>query len=210
MKVREVMTRHVVTVTVDAPVKQARQLLVAHSITALPVLEAKGTLAGIVSEGDVLATEARLDPHAQASSPPAKDVAGIMTRNVVTVSPDAEVSQAARAMLSAGIKQLPVVRGGRVVGILSRRDLVKLIARRDSDIESELGSRLGEAGLRSGFSVNFDARVARIELEQPRVDRALAEAVALTVPGVSYVVVAGARQHRSDAGRPAQRSRRLP
>jgi CBS-domain-containing membrane protein len=196
VKVDEIMSRPVVTVAADAGIKAAATLLAEHSVSALPVVNARGELVGIVSEADLMSIETRPDPRTQAtplaptagSSP--KTVAEVMTREVLTVSTGSEVSQAARIMLDAGIKRVPVVQGRQVVGILSRRDLIKVIARRDADIEGEIELRLRELGLDDigSGNVSVAAGVATIRVDGPEASsRRLAESVALTVPGVLEV-----------------------
>jgi CBS-domain-containing membrane protein len=194
MKVQEIMSRPVITVLAGTGIKEAARLLVERGISALPVLDAKGALAGIVSEADLLPMETRPDPRTQAMPlPPTagsapRVVDEVMTRHVLTVSANTEVSQAARIMLDAGIKRVPVLRGRRVVGILSRRDLVKVIARRDGDIESDVKRRLNEVGLATKpGAVSVGAGVATIELADEGSARRLAESVALNVPGVLEV-----------------------
>ena len=154
VKVTEIMSRPVVTVSPDASIKQAARLLVEHGISALPVLDAGGALVGIVSEADLVPLETRPDPRTQAT-PPAPSagtmpriVAEVMTRRVLSVRAASEVSQAARTMLEAGIKRVPVMSGCKVVGIVSRRDLVRVIAREDEAVRYELADRLAEAGIR--------------------------------------------------------------
>lgn len=194
MKVTEIMSRPVITVTPDTGVKAAAQMLVEGDFSAMPVVDAKGRLVGIVSEADLLSIETRPDPRTRAmplaptagSSP--KTVEEVMTRDVLVVAADGEVSQAARIMLEAGVKRLPVMRGRQVVGILSRSDLVKVIARLDADIEAEIASRLGQLGLEgSKCRVGVADGVATIELDDHGSGRRLAESVALTVPGVLEV-----------------------
>ena len=194
VKVTEIMSRPVITVTTATTIKETARLLVTNGISALPVLDAKGGLVGIVSEADLLPTQTRPDPRIQATPlPPTAGsvpqiVADVMTRRVVTVAVDSEVSQAARIMLESDVKRLPVMAGRRVVGIVSRRDLIKVIARRDQDIATEIASRLGELGLAtSPGAVDVTAGVATIELEDLGTSRRLAESVALTVPGVLEV-----------------------
>jgi CBS-domain-containing membrane protein len=196
VKVDEIMSRPVVTVAADAGIKAAATLLAEHSVSALPVVNARGELVGIVSEADLMSIETRPDPRTQATPlPPTagsspKTVAEVMTREVLTVSTGSEVSQAARIMLDAGIKRVPVVQGRQVVGILSRRDLIKVIARRDADIEGEIELRLRELGLDDigSGNVSVAAGVATIRVDGPEASsRRLAESVALTVPGVLEV-----------------------
>jgi CBS domain-containing protein len=196
MKVREIMSRPVITVSADTGIKAAASLLAEHGVSALPVVDATGALVGIVSEADLISIETRPDPRTQAtplaptagSSP--RTVSEVMTREVLTVSTGSEVSQAARIMLDAGVKRVPVVEGGRVVGVLSRRDLVEVIARRDEEIEDEIEVRLQDLGLGQGGSggVKVAAGVATLRMDGPGASaRRLAESVALTVPGVLEV-----------------------
>lgn len=194
MKVTAVMTRPVITIAPEAGVKDAAGLLVAHGISALPVVDGRGTLVGIVSEADLIPMETRPDPRSQATplAPTAgsapRTVRDVMTRNVITVQDESEVAHAARVMIEADIKRVPVMQGERLVGILSRRDLVKVIARRDEDLQAELETRLREAGigLPKG-AVSVTGGVAAITTEAQTHTRRLAESVALTVPGVLEV-----------------------
>lgn len=188
------MTPAVITVSPDAPVKEAARLLVEHEISALPVVDSRGSLVGIVSEADLLPLETRPDPRTQAtpipptagSAPPY--VSDVMTRHVVTISSDGEVSEAARLMIEADVKRLPVMDHERLVGIVSRRDLVNVIARRDEDVETELWRRLCDAGLGvSAGAVDVSQGVASINVDGSEPRRRLAESVALTVPGVMEV-----------------------
>jgi len=194
MKVEELMSRPVITVTPDTGIKRAAQLLVELGISALPVVGAKGELVGIVSEADLLPIETRVDPLTQAT--PLKPTAGsspktveeVMTRHVLTVESTGEVSQAARIMLEAGIKRVPVMRGRELVGILSRRDLVRVIARRDEDIELEMTRKFDEIGVAiNRGKVSVAGGVATIKMDVRGPGRRLAESVALTVPGVLEV-----------------------
>jgi CBS domain-containing protein len=203
VKVSEIMSHPVIAVTPDTGIKTAAELLVDRGISALPVVDDKGGLVGIVSEADLLPIETRPDPRTQAMPPEPtagrapKVVADVMTRKVLTVSANSEVSRAARIMLDAGIKRVPVMRGRRMVGILSRRDLVRVIARRDADIESEIGLRLAEIGFGPDHgAVRVAAGVVTIQLAQGS-GRRLAESVALTVPGVLEVRFAGSDTDRA-------------
>jgi len=127
------MSRPVFTVSPSTPLKDAARLLVEHGISSLPVLDARGTLVGIVSEADLMPMRTQT-------------VGEVMTRQVLTLGASTEVSRAARSLLEAGMKRMPVVRGRRVVGIVSRRDLIRVIARWDDSTRPEILNRIRELG----------------------------------------------------------------
>jgi CBS domain-containing protein len=194
MKAGEIMSSPVITVAPETGIKTAAGLLVQHAISALPVVDAKGELVGIVSEADLLPIETRPDPRSQAMPlPPTAGtapqmVAEVMTRRVLTVPADCEVSEVARILLEADLRRVPVVTGGKLVGIISRRDVIKVIATRDDTIETEIARRLGQLGLgTSPEAIGVTAGVATIHLDEQRSNRRLAESVVLTVPGVLEV-----------------------
>lgn len=145
MHVRDLMTPDVVTIAPDASLKEAARVLIDRKISGMPVVDADGTLKGIVTEGDVLHQESIRHPATslwsffKSPEDPALSVSDAMTSNVKSVSPDADHTEAARIMESNGVKRLPVVdRNGRLVGILSRADVLKVFARSDYDIEAEI------------------------------------------------------------------------
>src|SRR6266545_4230334 len=140
MRVSEVMSSPVVTVAPGAHLKEVADLLVKHEISAVPVVD-DGKLVGIVSEADLVPLELAPDPRAHLApvrEPPAhipRVVAEVMTREVVALPEGADAAEAGRLMLERGIKSIPVVREGRVVGIVARRDLLKVLARGDGVVE---------------------------------------------------------------------------
>jgi CBS domain-containing protein len=209
VKVTEIMSQPVITVTPETRIKEVARLLVEHGISAVPVVDLKGGLVGIVSEADLISLDARPDPRTQAMPlPPTagstpRAVSEVMTRLVHTVPMDAEVSRAARMMLETDVKRVPVMRGRQVVGIVSRRDLLKVIARRDEDVEEEVRRRLSDAGISgSGEAVDVASGVVTIGLDNQETAGRLAESVALTVPGVLEVRL-------TSAPAPSSRQRRL-
>jgi CBS domain-containing protein len=194
MKVSQIMSRPVVTVTPDTAIKEAAKQLAEHHISALPVVDANDELVGIVSEADLLPLSMRPDPRSQATpqaasagSEPAT-VGDIMTRRVVVLPDDSEVSQAARVMIEADVKRVPIVKGRHVIGIVSRSDLIKVIARRDEDLAAEIIERLQEVGLAvSEGVVTVSEGIATIRILESGHPRSLAESIALMVPGVLEV-----------------------
>jgi len=149
MQTRDIMTSPVVTVTPDTSVKDAAAALVEHGINAVPVVDDGRRLVGIVSEADLLRLEEPYGAGAGRASPPGKrprprTVREVMTRAVYTMPEDADAAAAARLMLRHGLKSIPVVAGGLVVGIVARRDLLRLVVRSDQDIHADLERRLKE------------------------------------------------------------------
>lgn len=145
MLVADVMTRRVVSVRPDTKIGEAIRLMLQHRISGLPVVDAGGTLVGIVTEGDFLrrtelGTERRrprwleflLGPGRLAEDyahSHGRKVEEVMTREVVTAAESASLDQAVEVMERHRIKRLPVTRGARVVGIVSRANLLHALAR---------------------------------------------------------------------------------
>jgi len=192
MQTRDIMTSPVVTVTPDASLKDAAAALVRHGINAMPVVDDGRRLVGIVSEADLLRPE---HPHAAGAgrgSPAARKaprtVREVMTRAVYTMPEDADAAAAARLMLRHGLKSVPVVAGDIVVGIVARRDLLRLVARSDQDIHADLERRLKEevgALQRLGIHVSDGVVTFRGPVGAPA--RELSKVLARAVPGVVEV-----------------------
>jgi CBS domain-containing protein len=149
MTVRDVMTRHVVAVRKDASVKEMAAMLRERRISAFPVLDDAGRVIGVVSEGDLLVKEAIQAEgtsliaalrHRREESKAAGLTAGdLMTGPAITIAPDAPVEEAARLMYDRRVKRLPVVNvAGRLLGIISRVDVLAVFSRPDSDIRDEI------------------------------------------------------------------------
>jgi CBS domain-containing protein len=136
MRTRDIMTSPVVTVTPETTLKDVAALLVERGINAVPVVDAGGRLCGIVSEADLLALEtaAREDPPHTARE--------VMNQSVYTLAEDTDAAAAARMMLRHRLKSVPVVAGDRVVGIVARRDLLRLVARGDDEVRADVERRL--------------------------------------------------------------------
>ena len=149
MRTRDVMSSPVVTVAPDTHLKDVAATLVEHGINAVPVVEDGDRLVGIVTEADLLTLEAALTPGARpgslaAGKGPPHTAGEVMSRSVYTLTEDTDATEAARLMLRHRLKSVPVVAGDRVVGIVARRDLLRLVARGDNDIRADLQHRLQE------------------------------------------------------------------
>jgi CBS domain-containing protein len=198
MKAKDAMTSPVITVAPDTHCKEAAALLVRHRISALPVVDAGGRLVGVVSEADLLPLETAPDPRSQATPLPARTgpvprrVDEVMTPEVYTVDENTDLGLVAQRMLEANVKRFPVMRGERLVGIISRHDLVRVIARTDEDVESGVKRVLTEEGLRlSSLEVRVRDGVVELigggDLQTFR----MAEILARSVPGVLDVRLVG-------------------
>jgi len=145
--VKDVMSTEVVAVRREVTFKEIAATLRRYRVSALPVVDDTGKVLGVVSEADLLAKEALADPGVVAEVLHRKDVrkaegltAGdLMTGEVVTVSPQDPVEQAARVMHFMRVKRLPVVNsGGQLVGIISRADVLAVFDRTDEDVRKDI------------------------------------------------------------------------
>lgn len=132
MRVRDVMTTPAVTVRPDLPLHAVARLLDERGVTALPVVDDHQHIVGMVSETDVVRDAVLRDPWAHDLHPShgafTTRVADVMTFNPITVPPDTELPVVADVLVTNRVKSLPVVEGGVVVGIISRRDIVAVLA----------------------------------------------------------------------------------
>ncbi|MEU7746049.1 CBS domain-containing protein [Nonomuraea sp. NPDC049158] len=194
MLVREVMSSPAITVRRTDPVRQAIREMHGHDITAAPVVDDAGRLVGVVSELDLLRGEFEPDPRASlrpvdpSAEPPPRRVMEIMTREVVTVTETTDVTAAIDLMVGKRIKSLPVVRGERVVGMVSRRDLMAMLARSDERLRQDVIAALRE---HYPFGPSWDVAVhdGVAQLSGPPHQHAdhIADVLARTVPGIVRV-----------------------
>jgi CBS domain-containing protein len=148
--VSDLMTHSVVRVGTDAPFKEVVELLAQYAVTAVPVVDDSDRPLGVVSEADLLHREAgRPDPTGllpeagggQGPRAPAATAGGLMTSPAIVARPEWTVVQAARVMDQHRVKRLPVVdETGRLIGIVSRADLLRVFLRRDSLIREEISA----------------------------------------------------------------------
>lgn len=150
--VADVMTRQVVTVEPDTPFKDIVDVFVTEGISAVPVVDRAGTVLGIVSEADLLRKEEHLDDEEDARLPALalphtrtawRKAAGLTARDVMTapavmVTSEAFLPDVARMLARRKLRRLVVVNGGKLVGIVARRDLLRDFQRSDDDIRHEI------------------------------------------------------------------------
>lgn len=150
MFVADLMTTPAVTVTAGTAIKVAARLLRDRDVAAVPVVDDEGALVGIVSEIDLLRGSllpdpvARLFPVAGPGGEPPATVADVMTADVQVLAPHTDVYDAARQMRVTGVRSLPVVADGQVLGVLSRADLLRVLARDDEEVEADVRRQLSE------------------------------------------------------------------
>ncbi len=120
-----------------------------------------------------------------------------MTRHPVTVGPDIDLAEATELFISTGVKSVPVIEGSRLVGIVSRRDVVHTLARSDADIAAQLGELFRSLGV-DWLPEVHDGDVT-VKGPVGAKARSLAETAADTVPGVMTVTIVAAGTERSSS-----------
>jgi CBS domain-containing protein len=208
------MTRDVVTVTPDTPIGEAALLMATRGVSGLPVLDGRGTVVGIVSEGDLILRQhprertpwwraffADGEGLARAYQKAVGTTAGeVMTRSALCVAPDVTLETAASILDARRIRRLPVVDGGRLVGIVSRGDLVRALANEhvwarpvrspDAELVREMRERLrGESWVaRRGIVVEAANGVVSLwGVAESEAEKSAIETMARAIPGVQGV-----------------------
>jgi CBS domain-containing protein len=182
----DIMTRPVYTVRDTDGVDQIGALLAEQAVTAAPVLNKDGEVVGIVSEGDLLRHQAGVSGGAGHPATAAQ----LMSRQVVTISAYAPVSEVAATMLDRAVHSVPVVEDRQLVGIVSRADLLRTLVCDDALIQREVQHRLDEyAGQPRWYVHVHDGDVLVGGQFDDDAERAVVSVLARTVDGVHQVVV---------------------
>ncbi len=131
MKTSDIMTLGAATVRPDASLLKAVEVMINHRISALPVIDDKVQLCGILTEGDVVraadlipTTLLDLPENTRRKALGGSTVGQYMTVGAITIGPDADADEAVSLMKDRGLKHLPVVADGKVLGMLSRADIL--------------------------------------------------------------------------------------
>lgn len=176
MQARDVMTTNVITVEPDLSVQDVAKRLIENRISAVPVVEKDGRLIGIVSEGDLMRRpESGTEPHpswwlALLRAPEqaarayvkthGKHAADVMTKEVITVNEDTPIQDVAEKLEKNRIKRVPVMSANKVVGIVSRANLLRALAAQrpattpvadDRKIKEAIEKAMADSGIRSVF-----------------------------------------------------------
>lgn len=227
MHAHEIMTRNVVTVGPTTPIRDVAQLMTTHRISGIPVVSADGTVVGIITESDLLrrseiGTEAKRkwwmtffsDPDSMAreyTKSHGLKAQDVMTRQVVSVAEDAELKEIADTLEGRKIKRLPVMRDGKLVGIISRADLVRALSKAPATVSAapvaddalqrkllekmraqdwldgtylNLSVRDGVAELRGFIGTSEQRRALRVLIEETNGIRQLDDQLTIGIPGM--------------------------
>lgn len=215
MKVQDVMSRRVLTVSPDTPVHAVAGLLSEHHVSGAPVVDSDGALLGIVTETDLAhrlaakvsgprswlralfsSAPAEALEYAKARGRTARD---IMSAATITIGEEASVEDAARILEEKGVRRLPVLKERRLVGVVSRADLLRALltpeapgpaTNDDRALREALLDALREAAWTHAYSIHFTVRSGEVTFygfpAPTEIQRGL-RVLAQGVPGVSAV-----------------------
>jgi CBS domain-containing protein len=180
MRAHDIMSSPAVTVASDVSIRQAAGLLASHGFSALPVVDADQHMVGIVTEADLLRGEYADQPEALDSP-----VEQVMTSPAFGMAANTSVAQLARVMVDDHVRCVPIVDGSTVVGVVTRRDVVRAMARTDTSIAADVRRRLEIYGGVTNWAVSVRDGVATVgaDFVDPQSEQVV---TALTegVPGV--------------------------
>jgi len=161
-------------------------------VTGLPVVDGAGRVVGIISEADLLKADLEPDPraHVRPARQPAESrlttVRQVMTVHPHTVWEDSDVAELAHTFATTSWKSVPVVRGDVLLGVVSRSDVIRAMARSDQDIVAEISRTFAETGLQAWYADVADGVVHVTGTGSDR-ERGAAVSIAQSVKGVRHV-----------------------
>ena len=191
--VRDLMTTAVVAVSPTTTVHEAARLLAGHGFALLPVLEEGATrpLVGVVGQvdlrgGRVLPAPSPSGRHGDQAPPGV--VRDVMTRAVHTVAPGTDLADAAIVMVDRGLRSLPVLDEGVLVGIVTRHDITRVLARTDADLQHAIERTLNAYVGWARWTVHVrDGEVVLCDDYDDPVQQHIATVIAAAVPGAVHV-----------------------
>lgn len=180
MKARDIMVSPVITVKPSASVQEVAKILLERHISGVPVVDDQGRLVGIVSEGDLMhraeagterkrswwlqgfiGDEALAAEYVKAH---ARKVADVMTRRVISASPDSPLHEIAALLEKNSIKRVPIVKDGRLVGIVSRANLIQAVASGRKGLEMPVSDAVIRDKILAGLSAQPWANVGLLNI----------------------------------------------
>jgi CBS domain-containing protein len=216
MRAADIMTPNVITVGPEDAVQDVARLLLRNQISGAPVVDARGAIIGVVSEGDLM-RRAEIDTDEKRSwwrrawagrerlardyvRTNARKVADVMSSPAITVGPDASLREVASLLERKGIKRVPIVDGGKLVGIISRANLLRAFvafyvaptaeATSDEEIRERVYSRLRSQHWVAPVTLNVVVDQGVVELwaaVNSEAERKAIRVAAETTPGVTAV-----------------------
>jgi len=189
MKAVEIMSTPAVSVTARTSVRRAASILREQGFSALPVIDLAGALIGVVSEADLIKDRFAGGADAERELP-AETVGEVMTSPPAFVDQSASMETIAGTMTSGRRRSIPVVDGSRLVGIISRSDILRVLARSDAQLALDIRRSLRSFGNPDRWSVSVtdgDATIVDDAIDHP--DHAAVQAAVEAVPGVRHVTV---------------------
>ncbi|WP_017582092.1 CBS domain-containing protein [Nocardiopsis valliformis] len=207
MLVAQVMRTPAVLLTEESPIREAAAEFVEQGVICAPVVDHAGELVGIVTEIDLLRHGFLTDPRATAvrgpepRQDPPRTVGEVMTRTVVTTQENRDVAELTELMMCERVRTVPVVRGGRLVGLVGRTDLLRAHSSPDAHVEVALDEALSVgAPYVKGWKAAVTAGTARISAPGTNAaEQGLLALVARTVPGVNRVLVTDGAEETASA-----------
>ena len=202
MRARDIMTTPVICVRPEASVREAASVLTKNRFAALPVIGDDSRLLGIVAESDLIRDRIPTDPRTHLwrgeddtveRDPPPGTVGEVMTTTVVAMPLSADVADIAEHMLEHKVRSIPIVDSSRVVGIVSRQDVLRTMVRTNDAVAADVRRRLyNYADNWRSWKVEATDGVVTVHCQLPPDDdnvKRVVVALAQSVPGVSRVHV---------------------
>jgi CBS domain-containing protein len=182
MKAKDAMTSPPITVGPETPLRDVGSLLSRHRISAVPVVDPEGNLLGLLAERELITADV---DAAEGSGSRSTQAGHVMNRNAACVHEDADLHDVARMLVEPDVRRVLVVRDRAVLGVISRRDLVRWVARSDATLTDEVRSLLSDQAQRlARLDVRVEDGVAHLSGVAAADTLALAAKLARTVPGV--------------------------
>jgi CBS domain-containing protein len=191
MRTKDIMTTPAVCVRPSTPLGEVATILTDNGFTAVPVVDADERLVGLVSEADLIRERFGLHPHRAVDDEPRARAEELMTSPVEFVRPETTLSALAKCMISGRRRSVPVVDGHRVVGVVTRRDVVETMVRSDDAILEGVHHRLATTGFPQRWLIRVQGGVVHLWGDTNPQHQQEAVRLAESVAGVVRVTVSG-------------------